>query len=572
MRKPALKHFILSFFLALASYLLIAVLPVSAQAPNSYAVPVNNPDVPQNLHTYTQNTMIEVMSAMICQLSGVDPIQKDHQCLGIDPLNQRIGYVQGTQSGVASGVIGTVSNLISYTFQLPVSSSHYFSYLASNFGIVKSAIGASPVSPGVNSDGTTGVSNNATTGQSTSLSPAKTGFESLAPIMGVWSRIRDVVYVIFVVGFVIIGIGIMLRVKIDPRTVMTIQNRIPKLIAGILLVTFSYAIAGFLIDVMWMTIYLLVNLFASVDPWIANDINKFYSVQGANVFNYASSSLGIENVASGANKGVQEVVSSMMNNTPGKIISYFLGFAIGGSTGLGFAKTGIGLATKLGAFVQGAGWIGYLISGLVGVTGAAIGTLAADKLVPAVTGLITHLIILIAICSALFRLWFKLLGAFIGLIFGMVLAPLWIFAGLIPGNKLGFGSWLKHMLTNLIVFPMTVGMFLVGKVVIDMYNLYEQQHAFQGFVPPLVGYGGTGAPISALIGLGLILITPNVTKFAQDIFRGQKLDVSPIGQSLKAGTGTITGGFKPVAAAVTKTPQMGQVGGFSAAARQIFKF
>ena len=36
-----------------------------------------------------------------------------------------------------------------------------------------------------------------------------------------------------------------------------------------ILVTFSFAIAGFLIDLMWVSIYVIINLMAQADPSIA---------------------------------------------------------------------------------------------------------------------------------------------------------------------------------------------------------------------------------------------------------------------------------------------------------------
>ena len=44
-----------------------------------------NPDVPQNLSTYTQSVFIEITSAVSCLLSGVDPIRPNQPCLGFDP-------------------------------------------------------------------------------------------------------------------------------------------------------------------------------------------------------------------------------------------------------------------------------------------------------------------------------------------------------------------------------------------------------------------------------------------------------------------------------------------------------
>src|SRR3990167_9138106 len=70
-------------FLLLTTYFLLLASPASAQT-SPYTVPNTNPDVPKNLHTWTQNVMIEVMSAMSCQLSGIDPTDPKGKCLGVD--------------------------------------------------------------------------------------------------------------------------------------------------------------------------------------------------------------------------------------------------------------------------------------------------------------------------------------------------------------------------------------------------------------------------------------------------------------------------------------------------------
>jgi len=47
---------------------------------------------------------------------------------------------------------------------------------------------------------------------------------------------------------------IMFRVRISPQTVITVQSALPKIIFTLILITFSYAIAGFLIDLMYVVI------------------------------------------------------------------------------------------------------------------------------------------------------------------------------------------------------------------------------------------------------------------------------------------------------------------------------
>ncbi|MEX2007327.1 MAG: hypothetical protein WD992_01000, partial [Candidatus Levyibacteriota bacterium] len=82
----SVQHLVLCFLLVASGYLLFTVSPSFAQtapasqpeadrplvetstAVNPYTEPRVNPDVPKNLHTWTQNVMIETMSALTCQL------------------------------------------------------------------------------------------------------------------------------------------------------------------------------------------------------------------------------------------------------------------------------------------------------------------------------------------------------------------------------------------------------------------------------------------------------------------------------------------------------------------------
>lgn len=80
---------------------------------------------------------------------------------------------------------------------------------------------------------------------------AQTGFavQAFTPVLKLWELSRNIALLGFTVIFIAIGFMIMLRTKIDPRTVVTVQQAIPKLVVGIILVLFSYAIIGLIIDV-----------------------------------------------------------------------------------------------------------------------------------------------------------------------------------------------------------------------------------------------------------------------------------------------------------------------------------
>lgn len=86
------------------------------------------------------------------------------------------------------------------------------------------------------------------------------GFSSLDPILATWKNFRNIAYLFFVVIFLVIGFMIMFRAKIG-QAAITVQQAIPSIIVALLAVTFSYAIAGFLIDVMYLLMFMLAGLF-----------------------------------------------------------------------------------------------------------------------------------------------------------------------------------------------------------------------------------------------------------------------------------------------------------------------
>jgi len=462
-------RFFFTTFLIIAFCLFFTKTPAFAQAQtqqtNSYAAPNTNPDVPNNLHTWTQNVLIEVMSAMTCQLAGIDPTNTSAKCLGVEKTG-KIGFVQN-----GGGAIGIVSNLITMTLTPPIHTGDYITYLSRSFGISKPVYAAGEI----------------------------TGFHSLSPIMNVWVIFRNIVYLLFVLVFVIIGIAIMLRVKIDPRTVMTIQNQIPKLIIGILLVTFSFAIAGLLIDIMWVTVYLFINLLLAADPNLTSNLTQ----------NLNNTPLGYANDA--FNGGILGVAANAAGSISGIIANVFIGIP------------GAPSAPSLNPIDWITGAMGNLLGMLIGGLLAIIG------------GILAFLIIIIALLWSMIKLWFALLEAYIMILVGVIFAPFWIVTGLLPGGQsMGFGAWLREMLGNLAAFPAAIVMFLIGRLLIDAFGgKYDPTQ----FTPPLIGNpnsGGTNV-LGSLIAVGIIFTTPHIVKITKAAFKSPKIDLGPIGQAVGVG-------------------------------------
>ncbi|MFH2019421.1 MAG: hypothetical protein ABII80_02310, partial [bacterium] len=87
-----------------------------------------------------------------------------------------------------------------------------------------------------------------------------TGYTMLTPFLPLWKAFRNLAYSLYIIIFVVIGIMIMLRTKVNAQTIISIQTALPNLLITLILITFSYAIAGFLIDLMYFSIYLTVYL------------------------------------------------------------------------------------------------------------------------------------------------------------------------------------------------------------------------------------------------------------------------------------------------------------------------
>lgn len=92
------------------------------------------------------------------------------------------------------------------------------------------------------------------------------GFASLNPILELWKAFRNIAYMFFVVMFIVIGFMIMFRQRLGGQAAITAQQAIPSIIISLILVTFSYAIAGLMIDLMYVLMFLIIGIFGQTLP------------------------------------------------------------------------------------------------------------------------------------------------------------------------------------------------------------------------------------------------------------------------------------------------------------------
>ena len=331
---------------------------------------------------------------------------------------------------ITKGALGFSTNLVASLFKPPVSSVEYFADLGSKLGIAKPAY-----AQGV-------------------------GFSGLSNLLPLWKAFRDVSYFFFVIIFIVIGLAIMFRVKLDPKTVITVQNALPKMVITLILITFSYAIAGLMIDL----IYVLINI-------------------------------GI--VAIGRTGWIGDAAG--------------IAYQQGKYTNLSFIE-GVGLVIGTGAEglkeVLG-DWLGSLamqvILGMAGFKSVAVFGLAAAG--------IALLLVIIAIISlyCIFKLFLALIMCYINIILSVITAPIQIMLGILPGSEQNFNSWFKNLMANILVFPAVALVMLLG------WLLANQGHGPTWAPPVIIGTGG--GPLTGIISFGMLLLLPKIPDMIKNAFK-----------------------------------------------------
>ncbi len=228
------------------------------------------------------------------------------------------------------------------------------------------------------------------------------GFVALNPVLELWKTFRNVAYIFYVLMFVVIGFMIMLRQKVGQHAI-TAQQAIPSIIVSLIFVTFSYAIAGFLIDLMYLSMFLIVGIFESVTEI------------GSEVIGYNIFQLGKEFI----NQGYFSGKDAAYNMVPEMIQA----------------------ALNSGNFV-------------------------GQSAVSWVSGITVGLIVAVAVLIATFKLFFELLKSYATIVLMVVTAPIQLMIGAIPGKNT-VSSWIKSLVGNLSAFPVVLMGFIMFRIFVD---------------------------------------------------------------------------------------------------------
>jgi len=371
-------------------------------------------------------------------------------------FNQRIGFADMIKLDIDTKIFGIFNGVDNDTGT--VGEAHPERFFASFGNILASAASFRPIST---SNYLAYVGNNIKNVHLVQPAYAQTGFgfQSLGPVMEIWRAFRNIAYLAFVLAFVVYGFMIMFRMKINPQTVANIQSTIPKLVTTLLVITFSYAIAGFVIDLSYLVQEIIVNsIFSNISP----TISESFSLLGFNILTIDSNNpftgfiLGLFNTSSDAIlKSTASVFIAQHGGLLGPLVYMLMAVSIGG------------VIPRIMSVLTPSVGIGWVDDAMIAFTNNPL------------INLIVGLVVIIAIFYTFFKIAFALIKAFTITIIQVVFSPLILLGDIFPGSN-SFGNWLRTIVANMAVFPATIVCFLLSFVFLGPL-VFDPTHALGGF-------------------------------------------------------------------------------------------
>jgi hypothetical protein len=357
------------------------------------------------------------------------------------------------------------------------------------------------------------------------------GFNSLSMLMPLWDAFRKVSYIIIVIVIVAIGFMIMFRMKLNPQTVISVENALPKIIVALLLITFSYAIVGFLIDFM----YLLIILGTEI---IVSGLNiKSPTFQTTNILNtsfwnitlswdfvgiYFNAILGIFSLnwfLGGILFIIIDIITAIIGLKFITGLANFFHFATGDCEATGSIFGFVGGSLKI---CKAVGWaIALPVGAIIGIVTAVI---------------LLFIFIIFSFVFLAFRIFFTLLSSLINIILYTVFAPIYLLLEAVPGQS-AFSNWFRTILGNLLIFPIIIFLILIAYGVSSMYA-----SSSPSFTLPLLE-GINSNALAPLMAATFLFMVPDLAKAIKQLIIGKgglQIPTSP-GAMFGAG-GAILGG------------------------------
>lgn len=504
--------------------------PAFAQAPSPSSVfpssnlqpqnPASNFQLPTSISPtsplYTDLLVHNIFHTFSCLAVGQSVIGQP--CLTYQFQKNAQGMMQEipvlSSTNLSGGTLGAVTGLIAGLYQNPpVRTVDYLASVGKGLGIVKEAQAQGVVGSGAN---------------------------VLSPIINLWQASRNIAYVIMIIIFVVIGMMIIFRQKINPQTVITAQAALPGLVIGLILITFSYFLAGLISDTAFVGVNLVGHYFSAAQP--GSNPKLAQDISSDNIGNIFSQFVGM--ISSG---DISSIINSVLNSLDGGVqfwVRLFAGI-------IGF-QTGASLGGPIGS-LAGAGFCGAVtgplapfcaaLSGLAGqfVSGVILGSLAATR--PGETfGLVLYFVAMAILIYTMFKLLLRLINSYLTIIFLVISAPFQFLFSSLPGRQGLATDWILNLLANVLAFPAVFAVFyfvayLWGSDTApgQFFGITSQLNPTDTQTLPLLG-GIDLHFIRILLAFGALIATPTIPDIVIRTISKVSQAGQLIGQEIGAGT------------------------------------
>ena len=273
-----------------------------------------------------------------------------------------------------------------------------------------------------------------------------------------WSISRNIAYLFLVVVMIVIGFMIMFRKSLPGQVVVSFGNAIPKVVVTLVLITFSFAIVGLMLDVGKISMNLVGNMFVSAYKDAGRDTPTLMQIESVGsmtdqaIYSMSPHEWYLEQVRKipiigGVLEGIYSPIYDWLDAHGGKGYSLLL-----------TAQTGvIGGIMMINRAIMGIDWNGLSI---LGNNVDILFTLAELIVDPALSimnyGLLVwfliNILMLLVSLYASFKLFITIISTYFKLFMNVVLGPVQIMVGAVPGNFSSISGWLKSTAANVLVF------------------------------------------------------------------------------------------------------------------------
>ena len=428
-----LRKLVISFWLLVISLFLTPTISFAQNATSSALPSTISPTSP----LFTDLLVYNIFHSFSCLAVGQSVIGQP--CLTYQITKNAQGMVQGvpvlSSVDTTGGVLGTTTSLIGALYlNPPVRTADYLASVGQNFGIVKEAH-AQVVGSGAN---------------------------VLKPIETLWRVSRNISYVIMIIIFVIIGLMVMFRQRINPQTVITAQAALPGLVIGLILITFSYFLAGLISDTAFIGTNLVGYYFgAARGDTNQNLVDDIKSRNVLSIFTPFTKIVGISDVAG--------ALGSIWNDLRDPNTCRLCPWEMDPQKALTMI-TGFLVSQIIMPFGSMFGGVGQIIGGAISFGGAAVAPVQ-------VASLALSFVAMAILIYAMFRLLLRLVNAFLAIIFLTVTAPFQFLAAALPGRQGIATGWILKMLANILAFPAVLAVLYFVAFILGPTNPINQDCA-----------------------------------------------------------------------------------------------